>query len=355
MNELDVVGFDALYESMLKCKKGVLWKDSVAAFYLRSIERVEKLSKDLQNGTYKASPPKHFMITCPKPREIASIAFRDRVYQRSLNDNVVYPLMTKGFIHDNFACQKGKGTDAARERIKEFLRWHYRRFGVSGYVAQFDTHGYYPNMSHAVAEACFRKYLPDWAYNRVVTILREQYDGDKGYNPGSQLVQIAGISVLSGLDHYIKERLHIHCYLRYMDDLVLIHPDREYLEECKRRITEELSKLDFEVNPKKTRVYPLSDGIMFLGFRFRLTNTGKVLMQINPAKVKAERTKLRRLVRKAKADGIPKESIDMSYASWRNHASKGNSYHLIQRMDKYYNDLWEGSQNESDQSTADNC
>lgn len=55
------------------------------------------------------------------------------------------------------------------------------------------------------------------------------------------------------------------------------------------------------------------------------------------------------------ADGIPKESIDMSYASWRNHASKGNSYHLIQRMDKFYNDLWEGSQNESDQSTADNC
>lgn len=78
-------------------------------------------------------------------------------------------------------------------------------------------------------------------------------------------------------------------------------------------------------------------------------------MQINPAKVKAERTKLRRLVRKAKADGTPKESIDMSYASWRNHASKGNSFHLIQRMDKYYNDLWEGSQNESDQSTADNC
>ena len=55
MNELDVVGFDALYDSMLKCKKGVLWKDSVAAFYLRSIERVEKLSQDLQNGTYKAS------------------------------------------------------------------------------------------------------------------------------------------------------------------------------------------------------------------------------------------------------------------------------------------------------------
>lgn len=36
------------------------------------------------------------------------------------------------------------------------------------------------------------------------------------------------------------------------------------------------------------------------------------------------------------------ESVDMSYASWRNHASEGNNYRLIQRMDKFYNDLWEG-------------
>lgn len=104
-----VIGFDALYVSMAKCIKGVLWKDSTASFFLRAGENVSRLSKELYNGTYKAKKPRHFMVTSPKPRAIASIAFRDRVYQRSLNDNVVYPTMTASFIYDNYACQKGEG------------------------------------------------------------------------------------------------------------------------------------------------------------------------------------------------------------------------------------------------------
>ena len=100
----NVTGFDALYDSMHKCRKGVLWKDSVASFYLNGVERTMKLSEELHSGTYKARKPVKFMITSPKPREIASITFRDRVYQRSLNDNAVYPIMSKSFIYDNFAC-----------------------------------------------------------------------------------------------------------------------------------------------------------------------------------------------------------------------------------------------------------
>ena len=154
-----VIGYDALYDSMRKCAKGVIWKDSVASFYLRAGENLSKLQRDLESGKYKAKPPKHFMVTSPKPREIASVAFRDRVYQRSLNDNVVYPAMVRSFIHDNFACQKGKGTDAARAKLKEFLRRYYLKHGSTGYVCQFDIHGYYPNMDHELTEQMFRKKL----------------------------------------------------------------------------------------------------------------------------------------------------------------------------------------------------
>lgn len=190
---------------MRKCAKGVIWKDSVASFYLRAGENLSKLQRDLESGKYKAKPPKHFMVTSPKPREIASVAFRDRVYQRSLNDNVVYPAMVRSFIHDNFACQKGKGTDAARAKLKEFLRRYYLKHGSAGYVCQFDIHGYYPNMDHALAEEMFRKKLDPWSFGQVQRILREQYPGAKGYNPGSQLVQIAGISMLDGMDHLLRK------------------------------------------------------------------------------------------------------------------------------------------------------
>lgn len=342
-----IIGFDALYESMMKCKKGVIWKDSVASYYLNGIERTLKLEEELYNGTYKAKSPVRFMITSPKPREIASIAFKDRVYQRSLNDNAIYPTMSRSFIYDNFACQKGKGTDAARERLKEFLRRYYRKHGHDGYVAQFDIHGYYPNMNHAVTEEMFRRELHSEVYAMVETILREQYEGEAGYNPGSQLIQIAGISILNGFDHFVKEQLHATYYIRYMDDFLIISHDREELETQKAQIEAYLNELEFELNPKKTRIYPLKDGIDFLGFRFFLTETGKVLMLIRSENVKRERRKLRRLVAKSKKGGLPRDKVDESYTAWRNHAEKGNSYKLLRRMDAYYFDLWGENDNEN--------
>lgn len=342
IDEESVIGFDALYDSAMKCKKGVIWKDSVAAYYHRAVERTSKLCEDLHDGTYKAAPPRHFVITSPKRREIASIAFKDRVYQRSLNDNVVYPVMTRSFIFDNFACQTGKGTDPARDRMKEFLHRHYRKHGCEGYVAQFDIHGYYPNMRHDVAEENFRRKLPGWAFKRVRRIMKEQYEGDIGYNPGSQLIQIEGISLLNDLDHLVKERLHVKLYIRYMDDLIMIHEDKRFLANCMEVVKDELAKLGFEVNEKKTRIYDMREGITFLGFKFMLTETGKVLMFADPKKIKTARKKYARLVAKAKRGECSRESVDMSWQTWINHLSKGNSYKLIRKLNQYYDELWRG-------------
>ena len=335
-----IIGFEALYYSMRKCQKGVIWKDSVASYRMNGIERTLKLSEQLIEGKYSPSPMCKFKIMSPKPREIASVSFRDRVYQRSLNDNYVYPVMTRSFIYDNFACQKGKGTDAARERLKEFLRRYYRKHGADGYVAQFDIHGYYPTMDHRATELTFQKKLNPEIFERVQRVLHQQYDGDAGYYAGSQLIQIAGISILDSMDHYIKEKLRARFYIRYMDDFLIISHDREYLEKCMKEIIDYLTGLRFTVNEKKTRIYPLRSGIDFLGFTFSLTATGKVLMQIRSENVKRQRRKLVRLVKRSRSGLIPREKVDESYAAWRNHASKGNSYKLLKRMDTYYKNLW---------------
>ena len=340
VDEEHIIGFDALYESMLKCRKGVMWKDSVAYFTLNALEEVLKLEDELKAATYEPKPAFHFTVKAPKEREIVSVAFRDRVYQRSLNDNAIYPQMSSGFIRHNCACQKDKGTDFARDELDKFLHEYYRKHSNVGYVAQFDIHGYYPNMRHDVAEFTFQRRLEANVYKRAVDVLRKQYHGDVGYNPGSQMVQIAGISVLDVLDHYIKEQLHIKYYIRYMDDFILIHEDKEYLQFCKDSITEILHALYFEPNDKKTKIYPLTDGIMFLGFRFKLTDTGKVLRFINPNNVKNERKKLYRMVKACLRGEITKEAVYTSYQDWREHASKGTSYKLLKRMDAYYKNLW---------------
>lgn len=157
MDMEEVIGFEALYDSMHKCKKGVIWKESVAHYVLNSLEETYKLNEQLENGTYKARQIAKFTITRPKKREIISVCFRDRVYQRSLNDNALYPIMTNSFIRDNWACQRGKGTDDARDRMKLFLQRMYRKYGTEFYGLQIDVHGYYPNMRHDLTNAMLEK------------------------------------------------------------------------------------------------------------------------------------------------------------------------------------------------------
>ena len=262
----EIDGFEALYESHLKAQQGVIWKDSVAWFSLHGIEQVLKLSNELQEGTYEPKPPITFTITKPKRREVLAIKYRDRVYQRSLNDNILYPTMTKSFVKENGACQTGRGTDYCLNLFRNNLRRFYINHGVNGYILQIDVKKYYPSMRHDAVKAMFRKKLDDDTYNRVVAVLDGQYKGDVGYNPGSQMVQIAGISFLDGLDHFIKEKLHIKDYIRVMDDMVLLHESREYLEYCKEQITEELRKRGLEPHEDKTKIVRLKEGITFLGF-----------------------------------------------------------------------------------------
>lgn len=335
----EIIGYEALWDSMLKCKLGVIWKDSVAGFYLDSVNQVSKLYQQLHDGTYKERPHKYFTIKYPKERNIMSISFRDRVYQRSLNDVAIYPAMSRSFIYDNAACQKNKGADFARNRFKYHLQKYYRKYGCNGYVLKMDVRGYYPNMRHDIAKSVFKNKLEPEVYNRAAKLL-DSFPGEVGFNPGSQIIQIAGISVLNNIDHYIKERLKIKHYLRYMDDMLIISNSNSELKKVQEDINIKLNQIGFELHDKKTKIISLKEGIMFLGFIYRLTNTGKVVMSIDPDRVKAIKRKLYRLVKKARSGALSREKVNESYQSWCNHAGKGNSWKLLRRMDVYYNNLW---------------
>lgn len=335
----EIIGFDALWDSAQRCKHGVIWKASVANFMLNSVREVLKLSRELNDGSYTEKPRRTFTVTAPKEREIVSIAFRDRVYQRSLNDNAIYPAIVPSLIYDNCACQKGKGTDFARNRMKAHIQKLYRKRGADIFALKLDIRHYYQTMPHELAKAVFREYLPPEVYERAAVIL-DSYPGDTGYNPGSQMIQIAGISVLNGVDHYIKEWMRVKHYVRYMDDMILLSDDPNYLLQCRDEIRGELQKIGFELHDEKSQIYRMRDGVMFLGFTFRLTETGKVLMLVDPKRVKAERKKLRRMANLVQKGVMTQEKVDTCYRSWREHASKGNSHRLLLRMDAFYQELW---------------
>ena len=73
---------------------------------------------------------------------------------------------------------------------------------------------------------------------------------------------------LNELDKFVKHKLRVKYYIRYVDDFVILHPSKEQLEIWKRQIEEFLKKeLKIELHPDKSKIIPLSKGIDFVGFR----------------------------------------------------------------------------------------
>lgn len=326
--------FENLHKAMRKCKQDVMWKDSVAGFVKNGLSNCHKLHEELMNDTYTISSYSIFEIHEKKTRIIVSTRMRDRVVQRSLCDNYLYHELTKGFIYDNCACLVGKGTDFARNRLKCHLQKFYRKHGTKGWVLKVDIHDFFGSTLHSVAKRAVDKRVPDeWAKKMVFDVI-DSFDHiapDRGMGLGSQITQLVELAVLDDLDHEIKEQMHIKHYVRYMDDLILIHEDKDYLLDCLEKIKAHLNGIGLTLNEKKTTIQPITHGVKFLGFRFSLTDTGKVVMRLQTGKARKERRRLKKMSHL--------DNFENCYQSWRAFVDKGSSYRLLSDMDEYYRKL----------------
>lgn len=266
--------------------------------------------------------------------------------------------MTKSFIYDNCACQDGRGTEFARKRLICHLQKFYRKHGTDGWVLKADLKNFFGSTSHDLAYSAVTKRTDDeWVNGELKRIIDSFNQGDDptvGMGLGSETTQLIQLAVLDDFDHFVKEQLHIKHYVRYNDDFILIHEDKAYLQECWKRIDAWMTERGLRMSPKKTQLFKVTQGIKFLGFRFRLTDTGKVVMTVLPEKVSHERRKLRKQVARAKAGLMTKEDVDKGYEAWKAHVgnesrkkrnspgkrARRNCHNLIICMDKYYKNLW---------------
>ena len=101
-------------------------------------------------------------------------------------------------------------------------------------------------------------------YQEHVNSLRSipLYKKGKGLPIGNMTSQILAVYYLNDLDHYIKEKLGIKCYVRYMDDFILFHEDRDYLKYCLGEIEKKLAEVKLKLN-KKTQILEIQHGFCF--------------------------------------------------------------------------------------------
>ena len=75
---------------------------------------------------------------------------------------------------------------------------------------------------------------------------------------------------MNALDQFVKHELKCRHYIRYCDDFVLLAESPEQLLAWKERIETFLAmQLKLELNPVRTRLAPVSNGIAFLGYIVR--------------------------------------------------------------------------------------
>lgn len=325
-----ICSFYNLYRAMLLCKRGVIWKDSVAGYVVNGLVRIHGLKKSLEQGTYKLSPYANFKVYEPKERDILSTKMKDRVFQRSFVDNYFYNEMTRSFIYDNGACQKGRGTERTRKRLICHLQRFYRKHGLNGFIIKGDLTNFFGSTSHDLAyESVKNRVVDKWVIQeskRIIDSFDNGINPDIGMGLGSQCTQIIQLAVLDDFDHFIKEVLRIKHYVRYNDDFILIHEDKEYLKYCLSEINKWMTVRKLKLNPNKTQIIKLSQGVKFLGFRFRLTETGKVVMTLLPEKISHQRRKLKRMVDRVARGEMSKTDVDRSYESFKANITNNGKY-----------------------------
>lgn len=335
-----VISMNALNDAADEAMKGVSWKASVQRYnmtrFLNIYRTHEKLKagKDIRKGFICFD-----LIERGKLRHIKSVHFSERVVQKSICKNALYPILTNSLIYDNGASQKGKGTHFALNRLSVHVRRHIHRHGREGGILLIDFSDYFGNIDHAVLKDIYQKAFRDERLRNLGMSFIDAF-GDKGLGLGSETSQINAVVLRNALDHYIKETLGIKGYGAYMDDSYLIHEDIGYLKECLKKIDAFCKRYGIALNKKKTKICDLKHGFTYLKTRFFITGTGHIIKKPCHQAITHERRKLKKQANLLCKGILTFKDIRISYASWRGSMVHRNAYRTIKSMDELFNRLF---------------
>ena len=333
--------FRNLHDAHKSCRKGKRWKDSVAIYDIRGLECTFALQQLLVTGEYRLSPYNCFSINeRGKKRDIKSIKYHDRVVQKCLMDKILTPVVQPTFIDANCASQKGRGTDYALKLLRKHLQAYFRKSGTEGYILICDMHHYFDSIPHELLNNFYSEKFEDERLLELIRHIPASIAGGVGVPLGNQLSQLDALLALSPLDHLVKEKMHIKGYCRYMDDFYLIHESKDYLKECLAAIRKYVEDRGMSLNEKKTKIVPITQGIDWLGFKFYMTGSGKVVQKLSKKSIIHHKRKLKKMRRLLTEGRIKFSACEDAHRGWKAHAKRGDTYYLIRKMDKWYAELF---------------
>jgi retron-type reverse transcriptase len=283
--------FTDLVEAYLDCRRTKRNSASALTFEQRLEYNLATLHDELTSGAYRPGPSICFIITRPKVREVWAAAFRDRIVHHLLYRKIG-PRFEAGFVADSCACIPERGTLYAARRLEGKVRSQTQNWSRPGYYLKLDLANFFVSIDKRIAaEQLTRRISEPWWRQLALDILFHDprqnvvvqgrpdefarvpahkslfnQDAHHGLPIGNLSSQFFANVLLDALDQHIKHNLKARHYIRYVDDMVLLHESADWLNQANADIEAWLpAHLQLAINPRKTILQPIDRGIDFVG------------------------------------------------------------------------------------------
>lgn len=329
--------------------------------YTANIYNIYNLIKD---KNYCIEKYNIFLIKEPKYRIIMSLKLPDKIINHVFA-NILIKVLEPSLIDTNIATRKEKGTHYGLKNLKKYLNEMKNK---PIYALKFDISKYFYTIDHQILKEKLKNKIKDEKYlkilfkiidstncnvneridkiknneiikikastlktaekNKAINEVKNMplYEYGKGLPIGNMTSQIMAIYYLNELDHFIKEKLHIKYYIRYMDDGVLLSNNKEYLKYCLKEIEKIITKYKLKLNTKTKIINVSKEGLDFLGFRFYIINNKLVLKVRNNTK-----KRFKRKIKAIKKGIILQNKAIAIINSYKAHFKYGNCYRLLNK------------------------
>ena len=148
----------------------------------------------------------------------------------------------------------------------------------------------------------------------------------------------------------MKHTLHIHWYIRYMDDIIIIGHDKQELAHIRDEIAAFLRReLNLALN-HKTSIQPLKQGVEFVGVRVWPTHR-----RLRHTTIRGIKLRLSQVLAQYEANEITAESVERTIGSYRGVLSHCECMALKHKLNQTYGKFYiikkeRGEQNNGNQS-----
>ncbi len=297
---MTIFSYTNLYKAYLDCRKNKRSTDNALKFEYHLEENLMNLLTELKNGTYAPGRSICFVVKYPQPREIFAADFRDRIVHHLMVREILDE-SDKCFFFNSFACRKGKGTHQAVKTLRRYLRACSRGGKDKVHYLQLDIKNFFVSIKHDILFYIFNDFIlkaertEEWkkeilwlgstitfhepAKNCEIRGDRRLFDliprrkslfyapKGSGLPIGNYSSQFFANMYLNELDYFVKQKLEMKYYVRYVDDFVLLHNDESKLLALEAVINNFLgNRLAIKLNLDKTKLKETNHGIDFLGY-----------------------------------------------------------------------------------------